>query len=158
MMETVYSTIYYGATKAKRTQLLEALQRLFEASGKQTICVPMGEMYGLWTALQQYGNQNEDDAFGGSKIDLLVTAGQTLAQSQNTLYILVGEAQNCLISELGQLSMAIHRCNQLGLPIVLICVGTSSILRKIGKASDYAEYLYRFINLDTARFANLKCQ
>lgn len=51
-------------------------------------------------------------------------------------------------AEFEALMAAIHRCNQLGLPLVLIAAGLPKIAKIAGDTKSYAERLFKFIPVD----------
>lgn len=51
-------------------------------------------------------------------------------------------------AEFEALMAAIHRCNQLGLPLVLIAAGLPKIAKIAGDIKSYAERLFKFIPVD----------
>ena len=80
--------------------------------------------------------------------ELLVHLGK-VGQKINTGAILfIDEVQYLKDAEFEALMAAIHRCNQLGLPLVLIAAGLPKIAKIAGDIKSYAERLFKFIPVD----------
>lgn len=80
--------------------------------------------------------------------ELLVHLGK-VGQKINTGAILfIDEVQYLKDAEFEALMAAIHRYNQLGLPLVLIAAGLPKIAKIAGNIKSYAERLFKFISVD----------
>lgn len=80
--------------------------------------------------------------------ELLVHLGK-FGQKINTGAILfIDEVQYLKDAEFEALMAAIHRYNQLGLPLVLIAAGLPKIAKIAGDIKSYAECLFKFIPVD----------
>ena len=80
--------------------------------------------------------------------ELLVHLGK-VGQKINTGAILfIDEVQYLKDAEFEALMAAIHRCNQLGLPLVLIAAGLPKNAKIAGDIKSYAERLFKFIPVD----------
>lgn len=86
--------------------------------------------------------------------ELFAALGQTAANRNTAIAILVDEIQYLEESEIGALVMAIHRVNQRGLPVVLIAAGLPQILGKMGESKSYAERLFDFPRVEALRRAD----
>lgn len=82
-------------------------------------------------------------------VDLFVSLGKLANDSQNTICFFIDEIQYLRDSELEALLMALHRVNQLGLPILVFCAGLPKILRKFGEVKSYAERLFEYVRIDS---------
>lgn len=72
-----------------------------------------------------------------------------VGQKINTGAILfIDEVQYLKDAEFEALMSAIHRCSQLGLPLVLIAAGLPKIAKIAGDIKSYAEHLFKFIPVD----------
>jgi AAA ATPase domain len=76
--------------------------------------------------------------------ELLVSLGRAAAARQVGIAILIDEIQFLTQRDLAALSMALHRCAQHALPVVLIAVGLPQILTMAGKSKSYAERMFEF--------------
>jgi len=57
------------------------------------------------------------------------------------------EIQYAKIEELEALITAVHRLNQLGLPVIFFCAGLPKILKTMGDTKSYTERLFEFIEI-----------
>lgn len=80
--------------------------------------------------------------------DIIVQLGKSALQSGDTVCFFVDEAQYLSEEELGGLIVAIHRCNQLRLPVMAFCAGLPKILKTVGEAYSYSERLFKFERVD----------
>ncbi len=80
--------------------------------------------------------------------DIMVQLGKSALQSGDTICIFVDEVQYLSEEELGGLISAIHRCNQLRLPLMAFCAGLPKILKTVGEAYSYSERLFKFEHID----------
>lgn len=80
--------------------------------------------------------------------DILVQLGKAALQSGDTICIFVDEVQYLSEEELGGLISAIHRCNQLRLPVMVFCAGLPKVLKTVGEAYSYSERLFKFERVD----------
>jgi hypothetical protein len=76
--------------------------------------------------------------------DLLVAVGQATADKQVGLLLALDEVQYLEAEELGGLITAVHRTNQLDLPVVLVGAGLPQLPGLAGEAKSYAERLFDF--------------
>lgn len=80
--------------------------------------------------------------------EIMVQLGKSALRSEDTICIFVDEVQYLSEEELGGLIAAIHRCNQLRLPIMVFCAGLPKILKIAGEAYSYAERLFKYEVVD----------
>lgn len=76
--------------------------------------------------------------------ELMVQIGRAAMKSGDTVCIFVDEVQYLKPEEISGLIVAIHRCNQLRLPVMVFCAGLPKILQVVGEACSYSERLFQF--------------
>lgn len=76
--------------------------------------------------------------------DIFVQLGKAALRSGDTVCFFVDEAQYLSEEEVGGLIIALHRCNQLRLPVMLFAAGLPKIKKTVGEACSYSERLFRF--------------
>lgn len=76
--------------------------------------------------------------------DIFVQLGKAALRSGDTVCFFVDEAQYLTEEEVGGLIIALHRCNQLRLPVMLFAAGLPKIKKVVGEACSYSERLFRF--------------
>lgn len=81
--------------------------------------------------------------------ELLVMLGKYAQQADTAICFFVDEIQYAKNEELEALITALHRLNQLGLPILFFCAGLPKILKTMGDTKSYSERLFEFIEIDT---------
>lgn len=79
--------------------------------------------------------------------DLFVTLGRIAQETGNTICFFVDEIQSAENKQLSALIAAVHRINQLRLPVIVIGAGLPTILRVSSEAKSYAERLFQFIEV-----------
>lgn len=89
------------------------------------------------------GNISED------LTDLIVTLGKVAAKANTPICIFVDEIQYMKKNELEALINALHRSNQLRLPIIFFGAGLPKILKICGEIKSYSERLFHFIEIDS---------
>jgi hypothetical protein len=77
-------------------------------------------------------------------VDLLVAVGEAARARETGVLIAVDEVQYLSSAELAALITAVHRTNQLNLPIVLVGAGLPQLPGLAGEAKSYAERLFEF--------------
>ena len=80
--------------------------------------------------------------------DLLVALGKAANESGSTICFFIDEIQYMKEIEIEALVGAIHRCNQLRLPVMVFGAGLPKILKTMGDAKSYTERLFRFEEVD----------
>lgn len=76
--------------------------------------------------------------------EIFVELGMAALNTDNTICFFIDEMQYLTKEELKGITMALHRCNQLRLPIMIFCAGLPKILKELGEACSYSERLYKF--------------
>lgn len=79
--------------------------------------------------------------------ELLVTLGRYAQQAKTAICFCIDEIQYAKIEELEALITAVHRLNQLGLPVIFFCAGLPKILKTMGDTKSYTERLFEFIEI-----------
>ena len=79
---------------------------------------------------------------------LLVGLGKCAKRCKQTVCFCIDEVQNAHKDELEALMTALHRINQLSLPVIFFCAGLPRILKDAGDAKSYSERLFEFIEVD----------
>ena len=74
----------------------------------------------------------------------LVTLGKAAAKSGDAICLFINDMHCLSLKEIGGLTAALHRCNQLRLPVMLFGAGLPEILELVGEAKSYAERLFKF--------------
>ncbi len=81
--------------------------------------------------------------------ELLVTLGKYSQQAGTAICFCIDEIQYAKNEELEALITAVHRLNQLGLPILFFCAGLPKILKTMGDTKSYSERLFEFVEIDS---------
>lgn len=79
--------------------------------------------------------------------NLFVTMGEIAKETQNVVCFFIDEIQVAENKQLSALIAAIHRINQIGLPVMMIGAGLPTIQRISGEAKSYAERLFQFVEV-----------
>lgn len=95
-----------------------------------------------------YGNAGTGD-LANDITELLVTLGKYAKNINEAICFCIDEIQYAKVVELEALVTAIHRINQLDLPIVFFCAGLPKILKTMGEIKSYTERLFEFIKIDS---------
>ena len=77
-------------------------------------------------------------------IDLFRVVGEAAAANDKSILLLVDEVQYLSEKELGALVMAMHRMQQLALPLAMVGAGLPTLPGLTGNAKSYAERLFAF--------------
>ncbi len=80
--------------------------------------------------------------------ELLVHLGRVGQKISMGAALFIDEVQYLKDDEFEALMAAIHRCNQLGLPLVVFAAGLPKIAKIAGDIKSYAERLFRFVPID----------
>jgi hypothetical protein len=80
--------------------------------------------------------------------DLLVAIGEAAKAGGEALAIVIDEVQYLSITDLSALIMALHRCTQRSLPVVLFGAGLPQLRGRMGDARSYVERLLDFRLVD----------
>lgn len=81
--------------------------------------------------------------------DLFVTMGKTADKANYAICYFIDEIQYMKEQEAEALVNAIHRCNQLRLPIMIFGAGLPKIMKMLGEIKSYSERLFKFVEIDT---------
>ena len=76
--------------------------------------------------------------------ELFKTVGEAAQAAETLVIIAIDEMQFVPVAELGAFCMALHRCSQLELPLILVGAGLPQLRAQVGEAKSYAERLFRF--------------
>ncbi|MGN1116471.1 MAG: ATP-binding protein [Candidatus Ornithomonoglobus sp.] len=87
-------------------------------------------------------------SFSSDLIELFVSIGKLAEATDNAICFFIDEIQYIKNEQLEALLMALHRVNQLGLPILIFCAGLPKILRAFGDIKSYAERLFQYTEID----------
>ena len=79
--------------------------------------------------------------------ELLVMLGRYSKDADTAICFFVDEIQYATNEELEALITAVHRLNQLGLPIMFFCAGLPKILKTMGDTKSYTERLFEFVEI-----------
>lgn len=81
--------------------------------------------------------------------EVMVALGGYAAKADTSICFCIDEIQYARPVELEALIAALHRVNQLGLPIIFFCAGLPKILKEMGDVKSYTERLFEFIEVDS---------
>ena len=81
--------------------------------------------------------------------DLFVSLGRVAKSTGNTICFFIDEVQYIKNEQLEALLMALHRVNQLALPIIVFCAGLPKILKTFGDVKTYSERLFMYVPIDS---------
>ncbi len=76
--------------------------------------------------------------------DLISAVGRAAAARQSQLVLIIDELQYLTVRDFGSLIMAMHRCVQEQLPVLLIAAGLPHLVGLAGQAKSYAERMFDF--------------
>ncbi|WP_375383637.1 AAA family ATPase [uncultured Sphingomonas sp.] len=79
--------------------------------------------------------------------DLMVAVGEAARERESAVVLIVDELQYVAEKQLAALISALHRANQLRLPVTLVGAGLPQLLGQMGRAKSYAERLFEFVSL-----------
>lgn len=88
--------------------------------------------------------------------ELLVHLGRVGKDINKGAIFVVDEVQYIKEDEFEALMAAIHRCNQLGLPLVVFAAGLPKIAKIAGDIKSYAERLFNFVEVDKLEESDAK--
>lgn len=75
---------------------------------------------------------------------LFVALGEAALDRKTAIAIIIDEIQYLNDEELASLIMAVHKINQLSLPLIVVGAGLPQLLGKAGNAKSYAERLFNY--------------
>lgn len=80
--------------------------------------------------------------------DLFVAIGEAAKAIGSVLVIIIDEIQYLSKADMSALIMAVHRCNQKSLPVMMFGAGLPQLRGKMGDAKSYVERIFDFPNVD----------
>lgn len=159
------SVLYYGAKGVGKTALLHQIELLAEQVGllhcyldaaatpdfTKQLVMQIGRCFQN-SYIEAVAKESDDfPTFPGvdtaDLTETMVLYGQAAAQTNQGICLLIDEIQALLPTDLKGLTMALHRCNQLRLPVMLFGAGEPALLKTLGKICSYAERLFLFEKL-----------
>lgn len=90
--------------------------------------------------------------FTSDLIDLLTVVGKLAKKNGHAICFFIDEIQSLKPMELTALITAIHRTNQLQLPIIIIGAGLPTILRISSESKSYSERLFSFVEIASLKW------
>ena len=148
------SMIFYSGQKSERVALMKYISNVSEDIGIPCVYVHAEKNEDFLNCLLVHLAELADtigaeEPRGGEDLtSTLVEFGRVAKRIGNAVCICVDEMQHLKSGEIAALTTAIHRCNQLRLPILVVGVGTPAILKAVGKACPYAERLFQYEAFD----------
>lgn len=153
------SVIYFGLRGVGKTVLLNAVERMADS---RNILYEYIEIKERKSAKSDTGYFEQQIASACKKFlyalnfshtakglisdmtDLFVAVGKAAGEAGMAICFFIDEIQYMKSVEIEALVVAIHRCNQLGLPVMIFGAGLPSIIKTIGDTKSYAERLFKF--------------
>lgn len=77
-------------------------------------------------------------------MELLIEVGKTVQTQKTALALFIDEIQYINEDQFAALIMALHKCAQLRLPVILIGAGLPQLVGQAGRAKSYAERLFEY--------------
>ncbi|MBV8802220.1 MAG: ATP-binding protein [Gammaproteobacteria bacterium] len=77
-------------------------------------------------------------------IELLMTIGEAVKEKKTALALFIDELQYINEDEFAALIMALHKCAQYELPVLLVGAGLPQLVGQAGRAKSYAERLFEY--------------
>ena len=77
-------------------------------------------------------------------MELFVTLSETVKQKKTALALFIDEIQYIPEDQFAALIMALHKCVQLQLPVLLVGAGLPQLVGQAGRAKSYAERLFEY--------------
>lgn len=81
--------------------------------------------------------------------EVMVELGRYAKKADTAICFCIDEIQYASDEELEALITALHRINQLGLPVIFFCAGLPKILKTMGDVKSYTERLFEFSKVDS---------
>lgn len=91
------------------------------------------------------------DSLSNDVTELFVSLGKLAFDTGNTICFFIDEIQYVEDEQLEALLMALHRVNQLRLPILVFCAGLPKILKTFGDIKSYSERLFQYTQIDSLK-------
>lgn len=124
----------------KAKNVVAAFQFCYNQDGETSIGINKDAFKG--NGISDTGNLQND------LTELFVHLGKVGEKIGVGAVLFIDEIQYLKPMELEALMAALHRCNQLSLPLVVIAAGLPNIAKIAGDAKSYAERLFRFMMVD----------
>jgi hypothetical protein len=80
-------------------------------------------------------------------MELFIVLGETAKAKKTALALFIDEIQYLPEEQFAALIMALHKCSQLRLPILLIGAGLPQVVGQAGRAKSYAERLFEYFEI-----------
>ncbi|MBP3242084.1 MAG: AAA family ATPase [Oribacterium sp.] len=80
--------------------------------------------------------------------DLFCSIGELARKKKNTICFFIDEFQYISQEEMDAFISALHRANQLSLPVMAVCAGTPEMIKMLYKEKTYVERLFIFPKLE----------
>lgn len=84
-----------------------------------------------------------------SLTDVFTAVGETALKTETPICFFIDEIQYLKQEQLGSLIAALHRSNQLGYPIMIICAGLPKIYKMLTDEKSYSERLFMYKTIDS---------
>ena len=84
-----------------------------------------------------------------SLTDVFTTIGETAYKSETPVCFFIDEIQYMKQGQLGSLSAALHRANQLGYPVMIVGAGLPKIYKMLSNEKSYSERLFAYKQIDS---------
>lgn len=129
--------------------IVEALKQVKQKC--MTLISSFSFTYDLKEQNVSLGFSPEDSVSTGIMTDdlteVMVAVAKLAKRSDHAICICIDEMQFLSIEQMRALIAALHRINQLRLPIVLFGAGLPKVIEVAGKAASYSERIFRFIEI-----------
>lgn len=79
--------------------------------------------------------------------DMFVSMGKTAVKAEKVICFFIDEIQYMKANEMEVLVNALHRVNQLRLPIMIFGAGLPKVLRLLGEVKSYSERLFQYVEV-----------
>jgi AAA+ ATPase superfamily predicted ATPase len=119
--------------------ILKAFQITYNKDGELS--------FGLGDNVQTVVGISDTGNFQNDLTELLVSLGKLAAAGNQGVALFIDEIQYMKDSEFEALIAALHRVNQLGLPLILFAAGLPKIAKHAGDVKSYAERLFQFVKI-----------
>ncbi len=137
-----------GSVKSAVTKALRALRSF--------VVVHLPDGHAITLGVEPAVGIGDSGILAEDVTDLLVASGEAAAARDSAILLAVDEAQYLSRDELGSLIGAVHRTNQLDLPVMVVATGLPQLQGLAGEARSYAERLFSFPNVDVLTEADAR--
>ncbi len=155
------SVIYYGLQGIGKTVLLNAIEELADERGILYDHIEivekkrfLGQFISASKKMVHRMGLNEVSAYvtagnlADDLIEMMVAMGRGAQKVNKSVCFFIDEIQYMKDDEMEALVIALHRVNQLGLPITLFGAGLPKVLKLLGEVKSYAERLFNYVHVD----------